>query len=122
MPPRTARRGADDPARLDRLFQALADASRRSMIDRLSAGPASVSELAQPLAMALPSVVKHLAVLESGGIVLSEKRGRVRTYRIAPDALAAVETWLAQRKARYQSQFDALERYLAAQPDDEDEA
>lgn len=121
MPTRTARRG-DDPERLDRLFQALADASRRSMIDRLSAGPASVSELAQPLAMALPSVVKHLAVLESGGIVLSEKRGRVRTYRIAPDALAAVETWLARRKARYQVQFDALERYLASQPDDEDEA
>ncbi|SDZ02200.1 transcriptional regulator, ArsR family [Lysobacter sp. yr284] len=124
MPIRSASRARDavqHSARLDRLFQALADASRRQMIDRLSAGPASVSELAQPLEMALPSVVKHLAVLESGGIVLSEKRGRVRTYRIAPDALALIEGWIAERKARYQSQFDALERYLASQPD-EDEA
>ncbi|ALN59739.1 transcriptional regulator, ArsR family [Lysobacter enzymogenes] len=121
MSVRAPRRREPDPAQLDRLFHALADASRRQMIDRLSAGPASVSELAQPLAMALPSVVKHLAVLESGGIVASEKRGRVRTYRIAPDALALVETWIAERKARYQSQFDALERYLASQPD-EDEA
>lgn len=120
MTPRAARRG-EDPARLDRLFQALADASRRRMIDRLSEGPASVSELAQPLAMALPSVVKHLAVLEAGGVVSSEKRGRVRTYRIAPDALGAVESWIAQRKVRYQLQFDALERYLANQGD-EDEA
>jgi DNA-binding transcriptional ArsR family regulator len=85
------------------------------MIDRLSAGPASVSELARPLSMALPSVVKHLAVLESGGLVISEKAGRVRTYRIAPDALAAVETWLAMRKARWHAQFDQLDQYLSEQ-------
>ena len=72
-------RPAVDPARLDRMFHALADASRRGMVDRLSEGPDSVSELARPLTMALPSVVKHLAVLESGGIVVSQKVGRVRT-------------------------------------------
>jgi len=89
--------------RLDRMFHALADASRRGMVERLSAGPASVSELAHPLAMALPSVVKHLAVLEAGGIVLSAKAGRVRTYRIAPGALNAVESWVAERKAKWHS-------------------
>ncbi len=85
------------------------------MIDRLSDGPASVSELAQPLGMALPSVVKHLAVLEAGGIVVSEKTGRVRTYRIAPDALSAVEAWIGMRKTRLNKQFDRLDKYLAAQ-------
>ena len=85
------------------------------MIDRLSESPASVSELARPLAMALPSVVKHLAVLEAGGLVISEKAGRVRTYRIAPEALSTVETWLATRKARWHAQLDQLEQYLSAQ-------
>lgn len=100
--------------RLDRIFHALADSSRRGMIARLSDGPASVSELAQPLDMALPSVVKHLAVLEAGGIVVSEKTGRVRTYRIAPDALGAVETWIDMRKTRLNKRFDRLDKYLAA--------
>lgn len=104
-----------DRKRLDQMFHALADASRRGMIDRLSEGPASVSELARPLAMALPSVVKHLAVLEAGGIVLSAKAGRVRTYRIAPGALRAVESWLAERKAKWNSHFDRLEQYLTEQ-------
>lgn len=85
------------------------------MIDRLSKGPASVSELARPLDMALPSVVKHLAVLEAGGIVISAKTGRVRTYRIAPSALSLVETWVAERKALWNSQFDQLEQYLLSQ-------
>jgi len=102
-------------AGLDRTFHALADASRRGMIDRLSRGPASVSELAQPLAMALPSVVKHLAVLEAGGLVTSEKAGRVRTYRLAPGGLSAVETWVAARKAGLEKQFDRLEEYLQQQ-------
>lgn len=101
-------------SKLDEIFHALSDSTRRSMIDRLSEGPASVSELARPLDMALPSVVKHLAVLESGGLVLSEKTGRVRTYRIAPDAIAAVESWLAKRKARWNAQFDRLDQLLAS--------
>jgi DNA-binding transcriptional ArsR family regulator len=104
-----------DAHKLDEIFHALSDASRRRMIERLSEGPASVSELAQPLDMALPSVVKHLAVLETGGLVTSQKTGRVRTYRIAPDAMAAVEAWLALRKARWNAQFDRLDKYLATE-------
>lgn len=96
------------------MFFALSDANRRAMLDRLSAGPASVSELAEPLGIALPSAVKHLAVLESGGFVASEKEGRVRTYRADPRALAAMETWVAQRKIRLHAQFDRLDAYLAA--------
>lgn len=95
------------------MFHALADPSRRGMVDRLSEGPASVSELARPLAMALPSVVKHLAILEKGGIVISAKSGRVRTYQIAPGALSVVESWIAERKAKWNGQFDRLEQYLA---------
>lgn len=99
-------------ARLDRMFVALADGSRRAMIDRLSGGPASVSDLAKPLDIALPSALKHLAVLEAGGIVRSEKNGRVRTYRIAPDAFSGLEIWVASRKAMWTRQFDGLEQYL----------
>lgn len=106
------------PEALDRMFHALADSSRRGMVDRLSQGPASVTELAQPLSMALPSVMKHLAVLETGGIVVSEKVGRVRTFRIAPAALDVVEAWVAERKARWNSHFDQLERYLAEHADE----
>ena len=87
------------------------------MVDRLSRGPASVTELAQPLAIALPSAMKHLAVLEAGGIVLSEKVGRVRTYRMAPEALSTLEAWLAERRQGLHGQFDRLEQYLAEQPD-----
>ena len=87
-----------DPARLDRMFFALADAHRRSMLDRLSRGPASVSELAEPLGIALPSAVKHLAVLEQSGFVASRKVGRVRTYKVESKALDAMEAWVARRK------------------------
>lgn len=98
--------------RLDRMFVALADGSRRAMIDRLSGGPASVSDLAKPLDIALPSALKHLAVLEAGGIVRSEKSGRVRTYRIAPEAFSGLEAWVASRKAMWIRQFDNIDRYL----------
>lgn len=98
---------------LDRLFRALADPARRSMVECLARGPASVKELAAPLPMALPSVLKHLRVLEEGGIVLSRKSGRVRTYRIEPAALAAMEEWVAARKAMWNAQFDRLGDYLA---------
>lgn len=102
-------------ARLDRAFHALSDPTRRGIVDRLSAGPASVSDLARPLDMALPSVMKHLAVLESGGVVVSEKSGRVRTYRVADDALAAVESWVASRKAALNAQFDRLALLVEAE-------
>jgi DNA-binding transcriptional ArsR family regulator len=106
------RREMRSAIRLDRLFVALADGGRRAMIDQLSGGPASVSDLARPLNIALPSALKHLAVLEAGGVVRSAKIGRVRTYRIAPDAFAGLEAWVAKRKAQWNSQFDRLEKYL----------
>ena len=105
-------RTTESSAQLDRMFFALSDASRRAMLDCLSKAPASVSDLARPLEMALPSVVKHLSVLEQGGLVLSEKTGRVRTFRVAPDALAAMEAWVDKRKALLNAQFDRLDAYL----------
>jgi len=106
---------AAEPARLDRMFFALADAQRRGILDHLSRGPASVSELAAPLGMALPSAVKHLAVLEAGGFVVSRKVGRVRTYAAEPRALDAMQAWVAQRRAMLEAQFDQLDAFLAEQ-------
>ena len=102
-----------DPARLDRQFFAVSDSTRRAILERLSDGPRSVSELTEPLGIAMPSVVKHLTVLENGGLVESEKTGRVRTYRMAPAAFAAIEHWVALRRKRLDAQFDRLERHLA---------
>lgn len=101
-----------DATGLDRLFTALADGNRRAMIDRLSDGPASVSDLARPLDIALPSALKHLAVLEAGGVVQSHKAGRVRTYSLTPDAFGGLEAWVAQRKAHWNAQLDRLEQLL----------
>lgn len=98
---------------LDRLFHALSDANRRGMVDRLARGPASVKELAAPGSLALPSAMKHLRVLEEGGLVRSQKSGRVRTYSIEPHALGRVEAWVAERKRGLNLQFDRLEAYLA---------
>ena len=100
-------------AALDRLFQALSEPSRRVMIERLSRGPASVSELARPLAMSLPAVVQHLQALEASGLVRSEKIGRVRTCRIEPGALAAAERWLAERRSTWERHLDRLGECLA---------
>lgn len=97
---------------LDHLFHALADPSRRAVVERLSCGPASVSELAQPLAMSLPSVVQHLQVLEASGLITTRKIGRVRTCRMAPEALGAAERWIRARRAVWESRFDRLEDYL----------
>ena len=101
-----------DPARLDSLFFALADARRRGMLDRLGRGPASVTELAEPLGIALPLAVKQLAVLEQGGLVASQKVGRVRTYTLEPKAFDAMEAWVARRKTQLNAQFDQLDAYL----------
>ena len=100
---------------LDRVFHALADPARRWMVDRLSQGPASVGELAKPLAMSLPAVLQHLQVLEASGLVRSEKMGRVRHCRIQRKALAAAETWIAKRRAIWEEHFDRLGEYLAEQ-------
>jgi DNA-binding transcriptional ArsR family regulator len=103
-----------EPARLDRIFHALADGTRRGMVDRLSRGPASVMELAEPLSIALPSVLKHLRVLEESGVVRSEKSGRVRTYRIELVALDQIERWASRRKATWNDRFDRLDQFLVA--------
>src|SRR5258706_1200073 len=100
---------------LDRMFQALADPSRRAMVERLSRGPASVSELARPLAMSLPAVVQHLQVLEASGLGRSQKTGRVRTCRIEPAALKAAERWIAKRRAALEPPVAPLPRRLSAE-------
>ena len=97
---------------LDRVFHALADPSRRAIVERLTRGPASVSELAKPLPMALPSVVQHLRVLEDSGLVRSEKIGRVRTCRIEPAPLSTAEGWIAEQRALWEGRLDRLEAYL----------
>jgi DNA-binding transcriptional ArsR family regulator len=98
---------------LDVVFHALADPSRRTMVERLSRGPASVSDLAQPLDMSLPAVMQHLQVLETSGLVRSEKTGRVRMCRIDPKALETAEGWFAKRRAAWERRFDRLEAFLA---------
>jgi DNA-binding transcriptional ArsR family regulator len=102
-------------AQLDLLFQALADPTRRAMVERLSRSPASVSQLAQPLPMSLPAVVQHLQVLEASGLVRSEKVGRVRTCRIEPTALRTAEAWIAERRSSWERRLDRLGEYLAEQ-------
>jgi DNA-binding transcriptional ArsR family regulator len=101
---------------IDVLFQALADSSRRTMVDRLTRGPASVSELARPLAMSLPAVVQHLHVLEASGLVRSQKLGRVRTCSIEPVALRAAERWVAERRTVWERTLDRLGEFLSEQP------
>jgi DNA-binding transcriptional ArsR family regulator len=105
---------------LDLVFQALADPSRRTMVERLSRGPASVSDLAQPFDMSLPAVMQHLQVLETSGLVRSEKSGRVRMCRIEPKALAAAEGWFTKRRATWERRFDRLETFLAAEENAQD--
>jgi DNA-binding transcriptional ArsR family regulator len=97
---------------LDLMFAALADPSRRSMVERLSRGPASVKELAQPLTMSLPAVLQHLQVLQDSGLVRSEKAGRVRTCRLEPAALSAAERWIADRRRGWEQRLDRLDAYL----------
>ena len=97
---------------LDRTFHALADRSRRAMVERLVRGPASVSELARPFEMTLPAVVQHLAVLESAGIVTSEKVGRVRTYQLAPDALSVCGAWIGEQRLPAERRLDRLGEFL----------
>lgn len=97
---------------LDRLFQALADPARRAIIERLSHGPAPVSELARPLPMSLPAAMQHLGVLEAAGLVRSEKMGRVRTCAIEPQALSRIEHWINARRIEWEHRLDRLGDYL----------
>jgi DNA-binding transcriptional ArsR family regulator len=103
-------------SQLDLMFQALADPSRRQMVERLSRGPATVSELSKPLAMSLPAVVQHLQVLEASGLVRSEKVGRVRTCRMEPAGLRVAEQWITERRQSWERRLDRLGEYLAEHP------
>jgi DNA-binding transcriptional ArsR family regulator len=100
-------------ADLDRVFQALADPGRRLMLERLSLGPASVSELGRPLDMSLAAVVQHVQVLEASGLVRSRKTGRTRTCVIDPAALRSAESWISERRALWERRLDRLGDYLA---------
>jgi len=100
---------------LGRVFQALADPTRRAVLERLAGGPAAMSELAQPFRMALPSFAQHLDVLEDVGLVRSSKEGRVRTYQLEPRALKAAEGWLAKQRALWSRRLDQLDDYLKEQ-------
>ncbi|HXL71822.1 MAG TPA: metalloregulator ArsR/SmtB family transcription factor [Rhizomicrobium sp.] len=97
---------------LDLAFQALADPARRSIVERLTKGPASVSELAKPLPMSLPAVMLHLKVLEDSGLVKSEKVGRVRTCRIEAQPLSQAERWIAERRQMWERNLDRLGTFL----------
>lgn len=98
--------------RLDDVFHALSDPTRRAVLARLSSGPAPTSELARPFAMALPSFSQHLDVLESCGLVRSHKTGRVRTWRIAPRPLKVAEKWIVAQRAIWERRLDQLDDYL----------
>ena len=97
---------------LDRAYQALGDATRRALVERLALGPATVSALAAPLPMSLPAVMLHLKVLEESGLVKSEKQGRVRTCRVAPEMLSEAERWIGDRRRMWERNLDRLGPYL----------
>jgi len=98
---------------LTHVFQGLSDPTRRAVVARLSSGPASVSELARPFKMALPSFTQHLNVLEDCGLVKSRKVGRVRTYQLSPARLKLAQGWLEQQRSVWESRLDRLDSYLA---------
>lgn len=103
----------NNQATLDLVFHALADPTRRAIVERLTRGPASVSELAAPMAMSLAAVMQHLQVLEESRLLRTEKRGRVRTCTINSDVLARAEAWLTQRRTFWENQLDQLGEILA---------
>jgi DNA-binding transcriptional ArsR family regulator len=103
-------------SQLDIAFQALSDTTRRGMLARLSRGPASVGDLAQPLRMSLPAVLQHLKLLEASGLVASEKRGRIRTCRLQPQALAEAESWMSEQLRRWEARLDRLEQFIERDP------
>jgi DNA-binding transcriptional ArsR family regulator len=107
-------------AALDRTFHALSDPTRRAMVQRLARGPASVSELARPLSISLPAVMQHLQVLETSGIVRTEKIGRVRTCSVEPKMLGIAERWIAERRDQWERKLDRLADYLDATASEND--
>jgi DNA-binding transcriptional ArsR family regulator len=107
---------SQEPA-LTLVFQALADPTRRLIVERLCRGPASVTQLAQPFAMSLPAIVQHLQVLEASGLVHSEKVGRTRTCHIETAVLRSAERWIGERRTVWERRFDRLAEVLAEPPD-----
>jgi DNA-binding transcriptional ArsR family regulator len=105
---------------LDRMFHALADGNRRALIDSLMGGPATVSALAQPMAISLPAVMQHLAVLENSGLVRTEKSGRVRICSLDPGAMSEVEGWVGARRQMWENRLDQLGRFLTRNPEDKE--
>jgi DNA-binding transcriptional ArsR family regulator len=103
---------------VDKVFHALGDPTRRELVDRLSHGPATVSELAAPLAISLPAVMQHLRVLQECDLVESEKVGRVRTCRVRPTTMRQAESWIAERRAEWERRLDRLGEFLAENPDE----
>ena len=101
-------------ARLDGIFQALADPTRRAVLQRLSRGPASITELAAPFDMALPSFMKHIRLLEDSGCIRTRKEGRVRTCGIDRKSFVAVEGWLSTQRALWEARTDRLEQFVTA--------
>jgi len=99
-------------AQLDRVFRALADPTRRAVVERLSGGPAAMTELARPFDMALPSFSQHLDVLEDCGLVRSKKKGRVRTFQLAAPKLKAAEHWMVKQRTTWERRLDQLDSYL----------
>lgn len=97
---------------VDEVFKALADPTRRRVIERLVAGPAATSVLAEPFDMALPSFTQHLTVLERAGLVTSTKRGRTRTYQLSPEGLDTAQGWLADRRREWEGLLDRLDNFL----------
>jgi DNA-binding transcriptional ArsR family regulator len=108
-------------AHLNDIFQALADPTRRAVLGRLRAGPASVGELAQPFEMALPSFMQHIRVLERSGWIRTRKEGRVRICTIEEEPMAALEAWLAEQRDVWEARTDRLEAFLTTTTEDEPE-
>jgi DNA-binding transcriptional ArsR family regulator len=107
---------------LDLIFQALSDPTRRAMLAQLGKGAVPVSELARPTGLALPTVMRHLGVLEDAGLIASEKQGRVRTCRMRPETLGVAVDWLAEQRAVWEARLDRLEAYVMTLMEDEGNA
>jgi DNA-binding transcriptional ArsR family regulator len=110
----------NQPVKLNQVFQALSDPTRRAVLQRLSRGPVPTLELARPFDMALPSFTQHLNVLERSGLVKSRKHGRVRTYTLAPRRLQAAEDWMVSQRRLWERRLDQLDAYLLTMKESDD--
>ena len=107
-----SRAAAERSQQISRVFQALADPTRRAVVERLASGPASTTELARPFGMALPSFAQHLGILEQCGVVRSHKEGRVRYFQLAPEPLAPAEDWMAEQRAIWDQRLDRMQDFV----------